>query len=185
MQIDFENYSISHIQEKDAWRLCDFMVSNSERFKAFFSQTLQQTLTPTLAELFVAKKIKQYMAQEEFLFTIKENTNRTIIGLFYVKELLKVKHQGELAYCIGYQYEGKGIITHSIEKLIPWCFDKAGLRTLQIIVHHTNLASKKVAENNGFIWKQTLPKEYTRSNGEVLDMELYELEKPKNYSQKS
>lgn len=179
MQIHFENYSISPIQEKDAWRLCNFVVSNSERLKAYFPQTLQQNLTPTLAQLFVAKKVKEYMAKEEFLFTIKENTNRTIVGLLYVKNLHKIQHQGELAYCLGYQYEGKGITTTSIEKLIPWCFNEAELHTLQIIVHHSNLASKRIADKNGFVWKRTLLQEHTTSNGEVLDMELYELHNPK------
>lgn len=175
MQIDFENYSISPIQEKDAWRLCDFVVSNSERFKAYFPQTLQQNLTPTLAELFVSKKAKEYRAQEEFLFTIKENTNRTIIGLLYLKELHKVKYQGELAYCIGYQYEGKGIISRSIQKLVSWSFNEVELQTLQIIVHDSNKASKQIALKNGFVWKRTLPKAHTTSSGEIQDMELYEL----------
>lgn len=178
MQIDFENYSISPIQEKDAWRLCDFVVSNSERLKAYFPQTVQQNLTPTLAQLFVAKKVEEFMTKKELLFTIKENTNRTIIGLVYVKELQKIKHQGELAYCIGYQYESKGIITKSIQKLIPWCFDEVELQKLQIIVHHGNLASKRIADKIGFVWKRTLPKEHTTGIGEVIDMELYELHNP-------
>ncbi|MBS9461138.1 GNAT family N-acetyltransferase [Flagellimonas sp. 389] len=180
MQIDFENYSISPIQEKDAWRLCDFVVSNSERLKADFPKTVQQNLTPTLAELFVAKKVKEFMRNEEFLFTIKENTNRSIIGLLYVKELQKVAGQGELAYCISYRYEGRGIMKTCVEKIIPWCFSEAKLHTLQIIVHDSNLASKRIAEKNGFVWKRTLPKEHTTGSGEVLDMELFELHNPKS-----
>ena len=54
---------------------------------------------------------KKIIAREEFLFTIKENSNRTIIGFVYVKELDKEKKIGELAYCMGYQYEGKGLMT--------------------------------------------------------------------------
>ncbi|AWX44660.1 Ribosomal-protein-alanine N-acetyltransferase [Flagellimonas maritima] len=179
MQIDFENYSISPIQEKDAWRLCDLMVSNSERFKSYFPQTLQQNLTPTLAELFVGKKVKEFMRNEEFLFTIKENTNRSIIGLLYVKELKKTEGQGELAYCISYRFEGRGIIKTSVEKIIPWCFRELKLQTLQIIVHHNNLPSKLIAEKNGFVWKRTLPNVHTTGSGEILDMELYELHNPK------
>lgn len=179
MQFDFDNYSISPIQEKDAWRLCDFVVSNSERLKAYFPQTLQQNLTPTLAELFVSKKAKEFLNRTEYLFTIKENTNRTIAGLVYVKELHKIKHQGELAYCVGYQYEGKGIVSRTIQKIIPWCFNEAALNTLQIIVHDSNLASKRIAEKNKFVWKKTLPKEHTTGSGEHLDMELYELHNPK------
>ena len=176
MQIEFENYSISPIQEKDAWRMCDFVVSNEDRLKDYFPKTVQQNLNPTLSQFFVAKKTKEFLNQEEFLFTIKENTNRTIIGLIYVKELDKSQNQGELAYCIGYQCEDKGIMTTGITSLIPWCFNEIKLKTLQIIVHNSNLASKKIAENNGFQWKQTLLKEHTTGNGEILDMELYELQ---------
>ena len=120
----------------------------------------------------------KFIACEEFLFTIKENSNRTIIGFIYVKELDKDKKVGELAYCIGYQYEGKGIMKTSIKNLVPWCFNDAKLKTLQIIIHAGNISSKKIAENNGFQWKQTLLKEHTTSNGETLDMELYELQNP-------
>ncbi|WP_420603360.1 GNAT family N-acetyltransferase [Flagellimonas sp.] len=176
MQIEFDNYSVSLIQEKDAWRMCDFVVSNEERLKAYFPKTLEQNLNPTLSKFFVAKMTKKIVAREEFLFTIKENSNRTIIGFIYVKELDKEKKTGELAYCLGYQYEGKRIMTASIKNLIPWCFNDAKLETLQIIVHNSNMGSKKIAENNGFQWKQTLLEEHTTGNGEILDMELYELQ---------
>ncbi|MGX1928210.1 GNAT family N-acetyltransferase [Flagellimonas sp. 2504JD4-2] len=178
MQIKFENYSISPIQEKDAWRICDFVVSNEDRLKDYFPKTVQQNLNPTLAQFFVAKKVKEFAAQEEFLFTIKENTNRTIVGLIFLKELNTSHNQGELVYCIGYQYEGKGIMTTSVKKFIPWCFEDKELKTLQIIVHKSNLASKKIAEHNGFQWKRTLLKEHTTGTGETLDMELYELQNP-------
>lgn len=175
MQIEFENYSIAPIQEKDAWRLCDFMVSNSERFAAYFPQTLKENLSPTLSELFVAKKAKEFLKKEEYLFSIKENTNRSIIGLIYVKELQKKEGQGELAYCIGYQYAAKGLMSKLIANLIPWCFNEAKLDTLQVIVNAANIGSKKVAENNSFTWQKTLPKAFQLPNGDFVDMELYEL----------
>ncbi|WP_136467852.1 GNAT family N-acetyltransferase [Flagellimonas onchidii] len=178
MQVEFENYSISPIREKDAWSICDFVVSNEERLKDYFPKTVQENLNPTLSQYFVVKKVKAFLAEEEYLFTIKENRNRAIIGLVYVKELDKLQNQAELAYCIGYQYEDKGIMTASIKNLILWCFNDKGLKTLQIIVHNSNLASKKIAERNGFQWKQTLLKEHTTGNGKTLDMELYELQNP-------
>ena len=177
MEISFDNYSVSPIQEKDAWRLCDFVVVNSERLKNYFPKTLSENLTPTLASLFVDKKIKQFTLKEEYLFTIKENTSRTIIGLVYVKELQKRERQGELAYCIGYQFEGKGLMTKTINEMIKWSFDKAQLNCLQIIVHPTNMASLKVAEKNGFEYKGVLKNEHKMADGTIADMLLYELEK--------
>ena len=175
MHRDFEKYYIEPIAEKDAWKLCDFIISNAERLKRFFPKTLEQNLTPDLSRIFVAKKIKQSNSNEEFLFKLKEKKNRTIIGLVYIKELDWDKKQAELAYCIAYQFEGMGIITNSVEVLSDYAFDTLGLKTLQIIVHKTNPGSIKVAEKCGYTWQHTLLKEHTPPGEKALDMELYEL----------
>ena len=180
MEIVFDNYSIAPIHAKDAWRLCDLMVSNSDRFKDYFPGTLKENLNPTLSELFVSKKVKEFNNKEEYLFTVKENTDRTIIGLVYLKELQKKEGQGELAYCIGYQYAGKGISTKAVGEIIEWSFNEVGLDTLQIFANRNNKASVKVAENNSFTWQKTLPKNFKLPNGEFVDMELYELYKKRS-----
>ena len=175
MHRDFENYYIEPIAEKDAWKLCDFIISNTERLKRYFPETLEQNLTPDLSRIFVVKKVKELNAKEEFLFKLKEKKNRTIIGLVYIKELDWNKKKAELAYCIAYQFEGMGIITNSVEILSDYAFDTLGLKTLQIIVHKTNPGSIKVAEKCGYTWQQTLLKEHTPPGENALDMELYEL----------
>ena len=172
---DFENYYIQPIAEKDAWKLCDFIISNTGRLKRYFPKTLEQNLTPDLSRIFVAEKVKEFNAEEEFLFKLKEKKNRTIIGLVYIKELDWDKKQAELAYCIAYQFEGMGIITNSVKVLSDFAFDTLGLKTLQIIVHKTNPGSIKVAEKCGYTWQQTLLKEHTPPGEKALDMELYEL----------
>lgn len=176
MEINFDNYSIAPIQQKDAWRLCNFVVSNETRLKDFFPQTLKENLTPTLAELFVAKKVKQFTNKDEFLFTVKENTNRTIIALVYVKELHKKEGQGELAYCIGYQYEGMGLMTKIVNKIIEWSFETE-VTKLQAIIHESNKASISVAKKNKFKYITVLKKEHCMANGDVVDMQLFELNK--------
>jgi len=175
MHRDFEHYYIEPIAEKDAWKLCDFIISNTERLKRFFPKTLEQNLTPDLSRIFVAKKEKEFNAKEEFLFKLKEKKNRTIIGLVYIKELDWDKKQAELAYCIAYQFEGMGIITNSVKALSEYAFETLGLNSLQIIVHKTNTGSVKVAEKCGYTWQRTLLKEHTPPGEKALDMELYEL----------
>jgi ribosomal-protein-alanine N-acetyltransferase len=177
MNMRFENYDLAPIHNKDAWRICDFMVSNNDRFKDYFPGTLKENLNPTLSQLFVARKVKEFAYKEEFLFTIKENTNKSIVGLIYVKELQKREGQGELAYCLGYQSKGKSLMSTFIKKIISWCFTDAGLNTLQIIAHKKNIASINVAVNNNFVWKKTLPEAHQIHNGNFVDMELFELYK--------
>ena len=173
--LSFNNFTINAIKATDAWPLCNFMAANDDRLKRYFPKTLQQNLTPDLAQCFADKKVKQFDLKKEFLFTIKENGSNEIAGLVYLKELDWTIKQAEFAYCIGYQFEGKGITTKAVGLLSDYAFETLGLKTLQIIVHKDNLASVAVAMNNSFTWIKTLKNEHTPPNESPLDMELYEL----------
>lgn len=85
------------------------------------------------------------------------------------------KKQGEFAYCIGSQFEGKGLTSFAVAEMTKFAFDELHLKTLQIMAHKTNLGSIKVALNNGFVWQRTALNEFTPTNESPLDMELYEL----------
>lgn len=168
-------FEINPIQKGDAWSLCNFIVANEDRLKLFFPKTLEQNLNPALSQFFVEKKVKEFKANEEFLFTIKQSKSQEIIGVTYIKELDWDKKQGEFAYCIGYQYEGQGITTKVVRELSNYAFEVLGLQTQQIIAHKTNIGSVKVATNNNFNWTKTLEKAFTPTNKTPMDMELYEL----------
>lgn len=173
--LSFNNFNIEPILIQDAWNLCDFIIANEDRLKRFFPLTIKENLTPDLSKIFVEKKVKEFELKKEFLFTIKEKTTNKLVGLVYLKELDWNKKQGEIAYCIGYEYKGKGITTNAVTTLSDYAFEYVGLKTLQIIAHKSNIASIKVAENCNFAWIKTLKKGFTPPNENPLDMELYEL----------
>ena len=175
MLLNFETFHIEPVKIQDVWGLCNFIVSNEARLKRYFPKTLEQNLTPGLSKNFVQQKVNQYQLKEECLFTLKENQPQQIIGLIYIKDLDWVKKQGELAYCIGYQFEGKGLVSQSVKALSKYAFEVLEIDTLQIITHKSNLGSVKVAENCNFIWRKTLKKEFKPLNESPLDMELFEL----------
>lgn len=169
------DYSIEKISENCATSVHRLMISNAERFKRYFPKTLELNLTVELSQLFVAKKNLEFINNEEFLFTIKENKTKNVVGLVYIKELDWVKKQGELAYCLDVKCESKGLMSKTVKELSTYAFENLGLKALQIIVHKGNVGSVKVAKNAGFSWQRTLLKEYTPPNESPLDMELYEL----------
>jgi len=170
-------FEINPIKKSDAWKFCDFTVANADRLKRYFPKTLELNLNPTLSQFFVEKKVKQFKSEEEFLFTLKHSKTRNIAGLAYIKEIDWEKKQGELAYCIGYQFEGKGLTSKMVKKLSIYAFEILKLETLQIIAHKTNFGSVKVATNNNYNWIETLKKSFTPTNEPPIDMELYELYK--------
>ncbi|WP_040280666.1 GNAT family N-acetyltransferase [Psychroserpens damuponensis] len=177
MIAQFDGFEINAIHEGDAWKICNLMVANADRFKRYFPKTLEQNLNPTLSQLFVENKVKRFINKEEFVFTLKSSKTRELASIIYIKELDWTKKQGEFAYCIGYTFEGQGLTSKTINYLSHYAFETLKLQTLQIIVHNDNIASTKVALNNGFIWQKTLKNEYTPIGEAPLDMELYELHK--------
>ena len=177
MRLNFSSYHIIPLHEKDGWTICNFAVANEDRLKHYFPGTLKQNLTPDLSNIFVNKKVKQFEAKEEFLFTLRENESNKLVGLVYIKEVDWKTKQGEFAYCIDYTVEGKGLITQAVKQLSDFAFETLGLETLQIISHKSNIGSVKIAENNNFTWIKTLKNEFTPPGGNPLNMELYELYK--------
>lgn len=171
----FDNFEINPIHNGDAWKICDFIVTNQERLQRYFPKTIEQNLTPTLSQLFVDKKVKQFENKEEFLFTLKQSETRALAGIIYIKEVDYNIKQGEFAYCIDYNFEGKGLTTKSVAALSAYAFKKLDVNTLQIIVFKDNISSIKVAINNSFKWIKTLKNEFTPIGENPLDMELYEL----------
>lgn len=177
MVAQFDTFEINAVHEGDAWKICDLMVTNADRFKRYFPKTLEQNLNPTLSQFFVEKMVKQFKSKDVFLFTLKHSDTRELAGLIYIKELDWDKKQGEFAYCIGYTFEGQGLTSNAVKALSKHAFENLGIETLQIIVHKDNLPSVNVAIKNNFEWQKTLMNEYTPPNEQPLDMELYELYK--------
>ena len=177
MITQFDGYEINAVHEGDAWKICNLCVANEDRFKRYFPKTLEQNLNPTLSQLFVDSKVMKFKNKEEFLFTLKFSKTRELVGLIYIKELNWETKQGEFAYCIGYTFEGKGLMSKAINMLSKYAFNDLGLETLQIIANKDNLGSVYVATKNNFEWQKTLLKEFTPPGEQSLDMELYELYK--------
>ena len=171
----FEGFEINPIHEGDAWKICNLMVANADRFKQYFPKTLEQNLNPTLSKLFVETKLRAFQNKTEFLFTLIQSETRELASLIYLKELDWEKRQGEFAYGVGYTFSGQGLAAKVIKHLIDYAFEELKLTTLQIIAHKENKPSIKVATENGFSWIKTLEREFTPNCGKALDMELFEI----------
>ncbi len=175
--IDLDAFYINPIQLNDAWNICNFVIANEDRLKRYFPDTLEQNSTPDLSKYFVGNKVKEFRLNEEYLFILKVKASYEFVGLVYIKDLDWDKNQGEFAYCIGYPFEGKGIMQKVIKALSIYAFEHLNLQSLQIITHKSNIGSVMIAEKCNFKWQKTLENEFTPRGEQPLDMELYELYK--------
>ena len=177
MVANFDGFEINPIHEGDAWKICDLINTNLERFKRYFPETLKQNLTPTLSQLFVEKMLKAFRSKTVFLYTLKETETRKLAGLIYLKEIDWVTKEGEFAYCIDYTFGGQGLISKAVQELSNYSLETLELETLKIIINKDNKSSEKIALKNNYTWKKTLKEIFTPPGEKALDMELYELYK--------
>lgn len=172
-----DQITMSQITMSDADDLCTYMTTNATRLLRFFPKTLKQNNTVEDSKKFILKKRKEQKAKQEYTFLLKKLPTNKIMGLLILKEINWITEQGELAYCIDHNFEGKGFMTKAVQYISDYAFQKLELRTLQIIVHKSNLGSICVAEKCNYIWQCTIKDAFTPPDEEELDMELYELKK--------
>ena len=168
-------FNISEMETKDANSLHQFMVANMEHFEKFLPVTLSQNKTLAKSEAYISEKALENNAKTAITFAIKEKSSDAVAGLIIIKNIDFAKSQGEFAYGIGKDFEGRGWTTGAVREMTDYASQQLGIKTFQIITHKTNLGSCKVAEKSGFLWKSTLINEFTPPNGNPMDMELYEL----------
>ena len=161
------------LEIEEAKKLNSFMLLNKERFAVYLPKTLAQNLTISASKVYILRKKEEHKTQLQFTFAIKENDSKVVVGLIILKNIDRELQQAEFAYCIGEKYGGKGLTSKAVQNVIDFAFNELNITTFEIIVHKTNIGSSRVAEKNGFIWQETLLKEFTPPNKEPLDMELY------------
>ena len=141
-----ENISIHKLKSIDANQLHLFMIENTERFRNFFPGTLSGNATLEKSTEYIESKEREIQQKVNFTFAIREIDTQKIIGLIIIKKIDWTNRIGELAYCIGNNFEGKGLITKAVKVVSSFAYNELELKTLQIIAHKTNLASVKVAK---------------------------------------
>lgn len=177
--VNLTNFIITPLNRTDSNQLYEFIVNNKKRLSYYFPVTLEMNNSLEKTKIYISTKTKEISEKTNFTFAIRDRYSQKIAGLIIIKKIDWNKKQGELAYCISSEFEGKGVTTFAVKKMIKFGFNELGLNTLQIIAHKTNIGSCLVAEKNGFIWQQTLLNEFTPTNQQPLNMELYELHNKK------
>lgn len=175
MLIEKVDCGLSELRPRDAKDLNDLMVVNALRFERFFPHTLGQNLTLKASRGFIDKKVIENRGKTEFTYAIRSKINQKVAGLIILKEIDWNKKEGELAYCIGKEFEGRGWTTQLVMEFSRYVFATHGLTALHIIAHLSNQSSIRVAEKCGFVWQETLFAEFTPPKEIPLDMELYTL----------
>lgn len=169
----FDHYTIRLARHSDLPVYFDLIERNRSRLEDFFAGTVAVTKTLEDAEAHLADVIGKVEEKKHYPFLVTDETTGKIVASIQIKSLDWSIPKGELGYYIDAAYEGKGIITRAVAKVIAFCFEELGLVKVFIRTHKRNVSSRKVAEKNGFIYEGTIRSDYKTTSGEIVDTMYY------------
>lgn len=93
---------------------------------------------------------------------------------------IKLKNEsGEIGYWLGQKYQGQGIMTQAVKKLVEVSFNQLGLHSIKLLADTNNQPSRAIAERLHFAHVAKL-KDEVKYHGQFCDMELYITFNPQN-----
>ena len=169
----FDHYSLRLLRLGDLDPYFALVQRNRERLADRFVGTVSRTKTLEEAQEFVEEMIKHTISNTYFPYVIIDENENRIIGFIDLKNIDWDIPKTQIGFYIDEAYEGKGIISKAISKIIDYCFEDKGFEKLFMRIHPENLAAKKVAEKCGFELEGTIRKDYKTPSGNLVDLLYY------------
>ena len=136
-------------------------------------ETVSRTKTLEEAQEFIEEMIRHTISNTYFPYVILDEKEDRIIGFIDLKNIDWSVPKTQIGFYIDEAYEGKGIISKAVIKIIDFCFDEKGFEKLYMRIHPENLAAQKVAEKCGFELEGTIRKDYKTPSGQLVDLLYY------------
>ena len=120
------------------------------------------------------KYIGGYSSDTYFRWAVILKENGECIGQAAYFLVDEHNHFGEIEYCIGKKYQGRGYATEATKALIDYGFKSINYHKVQICVRPSNTPSCKVIEKCGFVYEGTL-RDYFYMNGHYEGRKYYSI----------
>jgi ribosomal-protein-serine acetyltransferase len=133
---------------------------------------IDKTVSVKDTENNIIARIKEFEDKKAAFFYVSYE-NKCIGSAGFVS-LDNVNKNGEIAYWLIPEFEGRGIITDCVRVLIKYGFTELGLHHIKITCNSENIKSVAIPKRLGFTLEGTLRQESFR-NGDYNDMLIFGL----------
>ena len=171
MQIETERLILRKFDYTDDENMLKYWTSDPA-VQSMYAEPVYTT-KPEVKEL-LDKYIGAYEKNDYYRWAILLKETGECIGQIAYFLVDGNNHFAEIEYCIGVNFQRKGLATEATLAVIQYGFDKINLHKVQICHKSTNIPSRKVIEKCGFVYEGTL-RDFFYVDGQYVDRLYYSI----------
>lgn len=143
-----------------------------EKIQSLYSEPVYTTKA-AVKEL-LDKYIDNYSKDNYYRWAITLKDNTACIGQISYFLVDDKNHFAEIEYCIGAEFQCRGLATEATKAVIEYGFNQINLHKVQISHNSINNPSKRVIEKSGFKYEGTL-RDFFYMDGKYVDRSYYSI----------
>lgn len=177
----FDNWKIERISDIIPEDFFSLINANEIRLKNTFPVTLSKCSSLNDVKIFLDFNSNKEKEKEGYFFYIRNLESGKLIGYLGIKSIDSKISKCELFYLIDKEFEGKGIISAAVSKIIEFCFKELEMNKIFICTSKINFGSQKIALKHNFTKEGLLREEFKNGDGNLEDIVYFGLLKTDYY----
>lgn len=166
-----EHITLQILTVKDAQVLFQLVKKNATHLKPWMPW-VKTTKSSADTKAFIFREFEKFKTREGFNVSIYYDGK--LIGSGGFNKIDKINMKGSIGYWISKEYEGRGIMTKTVAKMIEIGKKKYHLRRIDITMDPKNNRSQAIPKRLGFIYEGTL-RHNLKISGKFHDSEMWSL----------
>lgn len=106
------------------------------------------------AAAFIENKRLEVTNNKLIYWAISLKDNPQLIGTICLWNLSQELSKGELGYDLSSIFQGKGIMSEAVKKVVQFGFDNMNLEIIEAYTQNNNMGSIRLLEKNNFLWDE-------------------------------
>ena len=183
LKFNIGQYVLAPLEMSQAEHLADYQIRNRERFAPYSPQRSETFYTPRYWRRARKKVAAERRASKAFRWVLL-NQDDVIAQINLDQVTGGVMQSAVLGYSLDERFEGHGLMTHSLERIIGFAFNTLELHRINAAHVPENERSAAVLKRLGFE-KEGFARSYLKLNGKWRDHVLLALINPTHEKQRA
>jgi ribosomal-protein-serine acetyltransferase len=165
-----DNLVLRAVEREDAEALWAFILNNRDHLASFLIDLVDEISNESAAHAHLERVIE--LRTRGALLEMHIFEAGVLCGSVRLRNIDWHNRSGNIGYLIGASFQGRGIVTRTVDQFLKWAFANLQLHRIELRCAVENLASMAVASRLGFTLEGTL-RDAERLNDQYCDILVF------------